>query len=173
MKGNPKTKNKYLYINFQIFTRIKDSDDEHPDMIKAKNLIRRIMKRDFYPTLATIEAPRGHAFRGKSMEEVEQIVKNSIKQSSDPDVPLDPEDVIVLRSKATLGMGSRNPIHKVPFNNKEDQYVSITNSSDIWEDMTPYSDFETYFIVFKSSNDAACKKAFHCVQKFLQENRIN
>ena len=143
-------------------------------MIKARNLLQRIMKRDFYPRLATIEATRGDAFRGKSIEEVEQIVRHSIKeQTSDPDISLDPEDIIVLRSKAALGMGNRNPMHKVLFYNKEDQSVSITNSSDIWKDMAPSADFETFFIVFKSTNGAACKKAFHCVQKFLQENRIN
>ena len=44
---------------FQIFTRIKDSDEGHEDLIKASKIIKRIMKRDFYKTLQTIQATEG------------------------------------------------------------------------------------------------------------------
>ena len=59
-------------ISFQIFTRIKDSDEGHEDLIKASKIIKRIMKRDFYKTLANIQATEGK-------KDIEKLIKFSQK----------------------------------------------------------------------------------------------
>ena len=59
-------------ILFQIFTRIKDSDEGHEDLIKASKIIKRIMKRDFYKTLANIQATEGK-------KDLEKLIKFSQK----------------------------------------------------------------------------------------------
>ena len=57
---------------FQIFTRIKDSDEGHEDLIKASKIIKRIMKRDFYKTLANFQATEGK-------KDLEKIIRFSQK----------------------------------------------------------------------------------------------
>ena len=109
---------------FQIFTRIKDSDEGHEDLIKASKIIKRIMKRDFYKTLQTIQATEGkndleklikfsqniiylfkkflgHQFHGKEIKDVQKEVQTFVAQQQNPEVK--PEDILVLRSKATMG----------------------------------------------------------------------
>ena len=109
---------------FQIFTRIKDSDEGHEDLIKASKIIKRIMKRDFYKTLQTIQATEGkndlekiikfsqniiylfekflgHQFHGKEINDVQKEVQTFVAQQQNPEVK--PEDILVLRSKATMG----------------------------------------------------------------------
>ena len=59
---------------FQIFTRIKDSDEGHEDLIKASKIIKRIMKRDFYKTLANIQATEGKKILEKLIKFSQKIV---------------------------------------------------------------------------------------------------
>ena len=88
---------------FQIFTRIKDSDEGHVDLVKASEIMKRIMKRELYRTCQVVQASEGHPFHGKSLEEVEQSIRSFVAQQQNPEVK--PEDILVLRSKATMGMG--------------------------------------------------------------------
>ena len=82
------------------------------------------MKRDFYKTLQTIQATAGkkdleklfkfsqikyihfkkilgHQFHGKEIKDVQKEVQTFVAQQQNPEVK--PEDILVLRSKATMG----------------------------------------------------------------------
>ena len=82
------------------------------------------MKRDFYKTLQTIQATEGkndlekiikfsqnimyllkkclgHQFHGKEINDVQKEVQTFVAQQQNPEVK--PEDILVLRSKATMG----------------------------------------------------------------------
>jgi hypothetical protein len=82
------------------------------------------MKRDFYKTLANIQATEGkkdleklikfsqkviylfkknlgHQFHGKEIKDVQKEVRTFVAQQQNPEVK--PEDILVLRSKATMG----------------------------------------------------------------------
>ena len=77
---------------FQIFLRIKDSDSEHPDMLAAKELIRRIMKREFYKSLRTINITKDHLLQEKNPKELENELRAVIQKEG---VILKPEEIMV------------------------------------------------------------------------------
>jgi len=158
----------YEKLTDDIFTRIKDSDEGHEDLIKASKIIKRIMKRDLYKPLATIPATDGHIFHGKEISDVENSIRSFVAQQEDS--PVKPEDILVLRSKATMGMGERNPMHNVPFYNKDAEYVDFSDSTTICKRLSPDLLVETYYVV--CTNDSVCKPAFQMVQAFLGNNNI-
>ena len=67
-------------------------------------------------------------------------------------------------------MGERNPMHNVPFYNKELDYVDFSDSTTICKRLSPDLLVETYYIV--CSNDGACKTAFKMIQLYLNNNNI-
>ena len=80
----------------QIFLRIKDADSEDPEMKKAQNLIQRIMKRDFYKSLATINITKDHPFQNKNPKDLEVELQNLIQKEAKH---LKPQELIVIQSK--------------------------------------------------------------------------
>jgi hypothetical protein len=46
-----------------------------------------------------------------------------------------------------LGMGDRNPMHNVPFYNKEAEYVDFSDSTTICKRLSPDLLVETYYVV--------------------------
>ena len=45
------------------------------------------------------------------------------------------------------GMGDRNPMHNVPFYNKDSEYVEVSDSTTICKRLSPDLLVETYFVV--------------------------
>jgi len=159
----------YERLTDDIFTRIKDSDEGHEDLIKASTIIRRIMKRDFYKTLATITADDGHQFQGKEIVDVEKEIRGFIAQQQNPEVK--PEDILVLRSEATMGMGDRDPMHNVPFYNKQSEYVDFSDSTTICKRLSPDFLKETYYVI--CTKNEACGAAFKMMEMYLDNNNMN
>ena len=67
-------------------------------------------------------------------------------------------------------MGERNPMHNVPFYNKDAEYVDFSDSTTICKRLSPDLLVETYYVV--CTNDSVCKPAFQMVQSFLGNNNI-
>ena len=45
------------------------------------------------------------------------------------------------------GMGDRNPMHNVPFYNKDSEYVEVSDSTTICKRLSPDLLVETYYVV--------------------------
>lgn len=158
-----------------------DSEDEHPDMLKAIELCRRILKRDFYQNLGTVHATDTqncfrncktceddkkyqHEYRGQPKEKLENDLRNFVRQQ---DESLNAEDFVVVLSKASMGMGNSNPIHKVPFYDREGKVTGVN------EDLSRFFHFEIFYILFRSMDIEACLKALNVTKLFLDNNNIN
>ena len=149
--------------------RIKDSDSDHEDMKKAKTLITRIFKRDFYRSLSTINITKDHPLRNKNYKELQAELKIMIEKEAKL---VKPDDVIVIQSKVTMGMGARNPIHNVTFYNKQDQIVRNVNSLNITEYLPDFLNFVTLNIVCKSNDKLVLKEAAHLISNYLPKNEL-
>ena len=151
----------------QIFLKIKDADSEDEELKKAKHLITRIFKRDFYQSLSTINITKDHPLRNKNYKDLESELQELVKKEANL---VKPEDILVIQSKVTMGMGSRNPIHNVTFYNKQDQIVQNVNSLNIAEYLPDFLNFITWNIVCKSDDKLALKEAAHLISKLLPQN---
>ena len=150
--------------------RIKDSDSDHEEMKKAKTLITRIFKRDFYRSLSTINITKDHPLRNKNYQELQADLKDMIEKEAKL---VKPDDVIVIQSKVTMGMGARNPIHSVTFYNKQDQVVDNVDSLNISNYCLPdFLNFVTLNIVCKSNDKLVLKEAAHLISKHLPKNEL-
>ena len=65
-------------------------------MKTAQNLIQRIMKRDFYKSLATINITKDHPFQNKNPKDLEAKLQNLIQKEAKH---LKPQELIVIQSK--------------------------------------------------------------------------
>ncbi len=169
----------YMKLTDDVFHRVYDSEDEHPEMLMASNIMKRIMTRDFYKNIATINCfethtccpncddcrKKSHPCRGKSPNVVEQELKSFILEQNQE---LDPEEIVVVRAKATMGMGNRDPIHRVPFYTKDDEEVTDVSSMSISAHMGPSANFEYFHILCKSPDEAMISK-FAAVTKLFQD----
>jgi len=148
----------------EIFLRIKDADSEDPEMKTAQNLIQRIMKRDFYKSLATINITKDHPFQNKNPKDLEVELQNLIQKEAKH---LKPQELIVIQSKVSMGMGTRNPIHNVTFYNKEGDVVEDVNALNISQYLPDFLNFKTFNIVCKSTDKLALKEAVTLIQKVM------
>merc|ERR1712212_830901 len=110
-------------------------------MGEAKNLLRRIQKRQFYKSIAEIRPLKGDLLYNAKAKDIESDIRQLIPQEpklqngydSSVDDPtclsssnsnhksegaLTREEIIVIVRRVTMGMGSRNPIERVTFFSK-------------------------------------------------------
>jgi hypothetical protein len=138
-------------------------------MKKARDLIQRILKRDFYSTLAKIEVTGDcHIFRGMTAIEVQaQLLHESLYLCY-----LLPEEVIVvLHSKVSMGKGTQNTLSKVTFYNKN-QEVEEEEEDTTDRDLPDHLNFETFFICCKSNERDVLKEADHVVKSWMKNKGI-
>ena len=139
-------------------------------MKKAKTLITRIFKRDFYRSLSTINITKDHPLRNKNYKELQADLKDMIEKEAKL---VKPDDVIVIQSKVTMGMGARNPILNVTFYNKQDQIVRNVNALNISNYCLPdFLKFVTFDIVCKSNDKLVLKEAAHLISNYLPKNEL-
>ena len=93
----------YEKLTDSVFEKILDSECH-----QAIAILKRILKRDFYRSIATIRLSNGDKLLKRSNEDIAQDVRACVAGSH-----LNPEDIFVLRRSVTQGMGSTNPIEKV------------------------------------------------------------
>ena len=151
-----------------VFSRIIYCDSDHPDMVQAKEIIHRILKRDFYQSLGSIKLKTGHPLRNQGIGIEESLREFFLKSGSNLG-----SEVSVIQSKVTMGMGDRNPIHKVMFYDKFDQIVNDVNSLNITQYLPDFLNFETYFVICKSGDKAKLKEAAKVVQEYIVQNIDN
>ncbi len=99
-----------------------DCDD--PAVEEAKELLQRILKRNFYRKVIEINVKKESRLRDKSEAEILSEILSFVGQS-DPNcsikaeemfqAPLRKDEVVVLRRKIDKGMGELNPVRKVKF----------------------------------------------------------
>ena len=105
---------------FQIFYKILDCDD--PAVEEAKELLQRILKRNFYRKVIEINVKKESRLRDKSEAEILSEILTFVGQN-DPNssiraeevlqAPLKKDEVVVLRRKIDKGLGELNPVRKV------------------------------------------------------------
>lgn len=142
-------------------------------MIEAIKLCQRIMKRDFYKHFATISCDfitngNQHPYKGKKPKELEEDLKQFAKEQNNK---VNPEDFVVVLAKNTIGMGAQNPMLRVPFHDKEDRVTSV---GDFAHYMSPSANFESFFVLYKATDDKEkLHKALEVTKLFMDNNNIN
>jgi hypothetical protein len=125
-----------------------DCDD--PAVEEAKELLQRILKRNFYRKVIEINVKKESRLRDKSEAEILSEIltfvgqsgpNSSIKAEEMLQAPLKKDEVVVLRRKIDKGMGELNPVRKVRLNhfylthfNVADNEVSVNiiNRAMVW-----------------------------------------
>ena len=153
-------------LNDDLFSLIKDSDSEEPGILKAQELIRRILKRDFYRELATIKSNPGHMLWGKNQAEVQTFIRNYIRGQSET---FNVEEIAVLKAKNRMGY---NPIHNIVFYDKNDKIARHVTPESITRELPVFLQFETIFVVYKGKNNEDFQEAANHVAKFMQNNNM-
>merc|ERR1712108_110769 len=54
---------------------IKNTDSDHPDMLAAKNLIERIMKRELYKCIHSEHVNKGHPWKNKTAHDIQESLR--------------------------------------------------------------------------------------------------
>ena len=70
-----------------------------------------------------------------------------------------------------LGMGDRNPMHNVPFYNKQSEYVDFSDSTTICKRLSPDFLKETYYVI--CTKNEACVAAFKMMEMYLKNNNMD
>jgi hypothetical protein len=130
-------------------------------MKKARDLIQRILKRDFYSTLAKIEVTGDcHIFRGMTAIEVQAQLIRELPYLCDF---LPEEVIIVIHSKVS----SQYNLSKVSFYNQEVDEEDTTDR-DLPDDLN----FETFFICCKSNARDVLKEADNVVKSWMKSKGL-
>ena len=150
-----------------LFSRIKDNESEHPDIIRAQEIIIRILKRDFYREMATIQLSSGHTLWGKKDSDIQKIIRDFVREKKS-DI-INPENIAVLKSEVKMGI---NPIHKIVFYDKNEQIVRDVSSENITQQLPGFLQFETIFVVYKGKNNEEFNEIVQLVTTFMHNNNI-
>ena len=157
--------------------------------------MQRILKRQFYKNIASINVDANHVLKGRKPKELEAELRDLAKNMHDnlALVTLQPDDLIVLQSKVgtksyfigerrpsnpldhfqvSMGMGNRNPLHNVSFYTKNNQIVETVSSLGITSSLPSNLNFETVFIVCKSLDERALKEAVRVKNAWIAKQGI-
>ena len=93
-----------------IFYRILCSNDQDENIKKAKELLRRIQKRDLYRFCGEINSK---VVNGSGLNEISQEIADKLKVNEN--------DIFIRKSTFSFGNGIKNPLEKMKFCNKDGQ----------------------------------------------------
>lgn len=105
---------------FKVFFKILES--ENPDVIPAKKILQRILKRDFYQSVVEINVKKHSRLNELNENQVRDEIlafvgKSPIKFSENHLVqfqePVRNDEIVVIRRIVDMGMGNSNPVQKV------------------------------------------------------------
>ena len=89
-------------------------------MIEAKDIVRRISKRELYKTVGHIECSGNQQI---SLDNAQMNLQNIVGSDS----RLDRNDMAILRKRVSCGMGRKNPVEKVLFIDKRGKTRTFTS----------------------------------------------
>ena len=173
-----------------VFDKILDSDCED-----AKNLLRRIQRRQFYKSVAEIRLPKDHPLSKLPREAIENDIRkyidnsaktkametpetvnssNTIVISGSKQEPLKRDEIIVIMRSVTMGMGDRNPIEKVTFYSKEvnKEKLSQIDSRNMNYSLPDYVLDRTLWIYCRRNGERPLKEAAAIVRTWSKQTNI-
>ncbi len=111
-----RTKSRFFY--FKVFFKILES--EKFEVLEAKNILCRILKRDFYVSVAEINVKNDDWLRNSTVAALEEEIRQYIQSlpfnesgMEDIESPLKPSEVVVLKRNVNMGMADKNPMNTV------------------------------------------------------------
>ncbi|XP_066975151.1 deoxynucleoside triphosphate triphosphohydrolase SAMHD1 isoform X2 [Macrobrachium rosenbergii] len=150
----------YAYTNLvdDVFHQIIRAEGDHPDLLKAKETINRILTRQLYAYVGHTQPISG----GISKETLIASLESNIPSGS-----LTKEDLDIQEVRLNYGMGDKDPIECVRFYSKNNPTDAKTLSREEVSNMLPQSFQEVvYRFVIKSYDERHYRDA----QKMFKES---
>ena len=150
--------------NIEVFSQLTDEYlirsiqvSFDPRMTEARDIVRRISKRELYKTVGQIECSGNQQI---SLEDVQTNLQTIVESDSS----LDRNDMAILRKRVTCGMGRKNPVEKVLFFDKRGQTRTFTSEL-LRKNLPRELSTVTYIFVVKKIDDESVKEATETVRK--------
>lgn len=154
-----------------VFYKILYSESEEQDVKEAQNILKRILSRDFYKSVATIRVPKGSLMRGVNTREILQDIQQHLVADQGGE-SLKPQELVVLKRRVTMGMGDRNPIENVTFYDKHLEVVDSVDSMNINHNLPDVMQDETLFICVKRNEHVPLKQAIAAIKDWSAAKNI-
>ncbi|XP_068217832.1 deoxynucleoside triphosphate triphosphohydrolase SAMHD1-like, partial [Palaemon carinicauda] len=135
----------YTNLVDDVFHQIIRAEGEHPDLMKAKEIIERILTRRLYVNIGHTQPTSGDIKKEKLME---TLVSNIPQDSS-----LTRNDFDIQEVRRNYGMGDKNPIECVRFYNKNNPKAASRIKREEVSKMLPQRFQEVdYWLILKSDS---------------------
>ncbi|XP_068216450.1 deoxynucleoside triphosphate triphosphohydrolase SAMHD1-like [Palaemon carinicauda] len=135
----------YTNLVDDVFHQIIRAEGEHQDLMKAKEIIERILTRRLYVSIGHTQPTSGDIKKEKLVEE---LVRNRPQDSS-----LTRNDFDIQEVWLNYGMGDKNPIECIKFFNKKNPQAASSIKREEVSEMLPQRFQEVeYWMILKSDS---------------------